>query len=37
MSESIDLELHVWRQNGPKDQGRFEDLFSRGSVGTLPR
>ena len=25
MSETIDLKLHVWRQNGPGDAGRFED------------
>ena len=25
MSEAIDLKLHVWRQDGPKDAGRFED------------
>jgi succinate dehydrogenase / fumarate reductase iron-sulfur subunit len=25
MAETIDLKLHVWRQNGPHDAGRFED------------
>lgn len=25
MSETIDLKLNVWRQNGPKDAGKFED------------
>jgi succinate dehydrogenase / fumarate reductase iron-sulfur subunit len=25
MAETIDLKLHVWRQDGPKDTGRFED------------
>jgi len=25
VSETIDLKLHVWRQDGPKDAGRFED------------
>ena len=25
MAETIDLKLHVWRQNGPNDAGRFED------------
>jgi succinate dehydrogenase / fumarate reductase, iron-sulfur subunit len=25
MSETIDLKLHVWRQDGGKDLGRFED------------
>ena len=25
MNENIDLKLHVWRQNGPSDGGRFED------------
>jgi succinate dehydrogenase / fumarate reductase iron-sulfur subunit len=25
MAETIDLKLHVWRQDGPKDAGRFED------------
>ena len=24
MSESINLTLKVWRQNGPKEKGRFE-------------
>ncbi|MCU0654770.1 MAG: succinate dehydrogenase/fumarate reductase iron-sulfur subunit [Polyangiaceae bacterium] len=32
MAETIDLKLHVWRQNGPKDAGRFEDYsqYARG-------
>src|SRR6187399_3340855 len=25
MSDTIDLKLNVWRQDGPKDAGRFED------------
>lgn len=25
MAETIDLKLHVWRQGGPSDAGRFED------------
>ena len=25
MTESINLKLHVWRQDGPKSEGRFED------------
>jgi succinate dehydrogenase / fumarate reductase iron-sulfur subunit len=25
MAETIDLKLHVWRQAGPKEAGRFED------------
>lgn len=25
MAETIDLKLHVWRQKGPNDEGRFED------------
>lgn len=25
MAETINLKLHVWRQSGPKDSGRFED------------
>ena len=28
MSETIDLKLHVWRQNGPSDAGKFEDYSS---------
>jgi len=26
----MDLTLHVWRQNGPNDKGRFETLPAEG-------
>lgn len=28
MAETIDLKLHVWRQKGPNEPGRFEDYSS---------
>ncbi len=32
----MDLTLHVWRQNGPKDKGRFETLPARASASICP-